>query len=98
MVAGLGSPSSSARSSRVSLAKAAGQDTLLAVESLFPGLKTNTPDFKTKWEPAVPRLRELLTNKTILGFNLGDELVRSAHMISDPTQYNVRTVSSSACD
>ena len=40
-------------------AKAAGQDTLLAIESLFPGLKTSKPDFKTKWEPAVPVLREL---------------------------------------
>jgi hypothetical protein len=56
-------------------AKAAGQDTLLAIESLFPGLKTSKPDFKTKWEPAVPVLRELLANNTIIGFNLGDELV-----------------------
>ena len=44
-------------------AKAAGQATLLAVESLFPGIKTNKPDFKSMWEPAVPVLRKLLANK-----------------------------------
>ena len=61
--------------SALAAAKAAGQDTLLAVESLFPGLHTEQPDFATKWLPMVPVLRELLANDTIIGFNLGDELV-----------------------
>jgi hypothetical protein len=68
-------------------AKAAGQSSLLMVESLFPGLKTASPDFKTKWLPAVPGLRALLANKTIVGFGLGDELVWGGVTPAHYTQY-----------
>jgi hypothetical protein len=57
------------------LAKASGQNSLLIVESLFPGLFTASPDFTTKWLPALPELKALLANGTIFGFALGDELV-----------------------
>ena len=67
------------------LAKSKGQQSLLDVQSLFPGLFTATPDFKTKWLPAVPELAALLANETIFGFALGDELVwggvRPAHLV-----------------
>jgi hypothetical protein len=56
-------------------AAALGQSSLLKVIEYFPGLHTPSPDFKTMWEPAVPQLKRLLANKTIIGFNLGDELV-----------------------
>ena len=36
---------------------------------------TANPDFNTTWVAALPELRELLANKTIFGFALGDELV-----------------------
>ena len=45
------------------------------MDHLFPGLYTSTPDFKTKWAPAVAGLKALLANKTIFGFALGDELI-----------------------
>jgi hypothetical protein len=72
-------------------AKAAGQDILLAVESLFPGLQTDQPDFVTKWEPMVPVLRERLANGSIIGFNLGDELICSGMKTSVLHEY-ARTV------
>ena len=28
-----------------------------------------------QWDPAVPQLKALLANKTIIGFGMGDELV-----------------------
>jgi hypothetical protein len=55
--------------------KAAGLSSLISIEPFFPGLATDSPDFKSKWEPMVPLLKELLDNNTIIGFNLGDELV-----------------------
>lgn len=67
-------------------AKAAGQNVLLVTESYFPGLRTAKPDFKKTWEAAVPELKALLSNKTIFGFALGDELVWSgvtpAHLVA----------------
>jgi hypothetical protein len=69
------------------MAKAAGQSSLLMVESLFPGLKSASPDFKSKWIPAVPELRSLLVNKTIVGFGLGDELVWGGVTPAHYTQY-----------
>ena len=57
------------------IAKAAGQDVLLLTEAYFPGLRAAKPDFKTVWEAALPELKSLITNKTIFGFALGDELV-----------------------
>ena len=58
-------------------AKALGQETLLNVENLFPGLFTASPDFKTKWLQAVPELKALLANKTIFGF--GTSVVEGLH-------------------
>jgi hypothetical protein len=65
-------------------AKAAGQDVLLLAEPYFPTLRTASPDFKTTWEAHLPQLKELIANKTIFGFALGDELVWGGRHASKP--------------
>jgi hypothetical protein len=48
---------------------------LLLVQQYFLGCGRVLCTDRSKWEAALPELRQLLANKTILGFNLGDELV-----------------------
>ena len=63
-------------------AKAAGQANLLSTQSYFDLYTPAAPNTSARWHAAVPMLRELLQNGTIIGFNLGDELVWSGQCAS----------------